>query len=99
VDNAIALHLYYIAQEAVANAAKHGQAKHVQITLQPYKDRYALAVQDDGAGFSLNGHPQTGMGLRIMRYRARVIGATLEVNSAPGEGTTVRCVFGPGTHT
>jgi PAS domain S-box-containing protein len=98
VDNAIALHLYYIAQEAVANAAKHGQAKHVQITLQPFKDRYALAVQDDGAGFSLNGHPQTGMGLRIMRYRARVIGATLEVNSAPGEGTTVRCVFGPGTH-
>jgi signal transduction histidine kinase len=95
VDNGIALHLYYIAQEAVANAAKHGQAKHVQLTLQPSKDRYALTVHDDGIGFSLSGHRPTGMGLRIMHYRARVIGATLEVQTQPGQGTTVTCLFAP----
>ena len=95
VDNGIALHLYYIAQEAVANAAKHGRANNVRLTLEPLKDRYALTIQDDGAGFSLAGAPHTGMGLRIMHYRARVIGATLEVNSRPGGGTTVRCLFVP----
>lgn len=95
VDNAIALHLYYIAQEAVANAAKHGRAKNVHLTLEPLKDRYALTIQDDGAGFSVAGARPAGMGLRIMHYRARVIGATLEVNSRPGAGTIIRCLFVP----
>ena len=95
VDNAIALHVYYIAQEAVANAAKHSQANNVRLTLEPFKDRYALAIQDDGIGFSPAGVRPAGMGLRIMDYRARVIGATLEVNSQPGHGTTIRCLFVP----
>lgn len=95
VDNGVALHLYYIAQEAIANATKHGQPKHVNMTLQPFKDRFALAVQDDGVGFSSTGGAQTGMGLRIMRYRAQVIGAALEVKSTPGDGTTVTCLFVP----
>ncbi len=95
VDNGIALHLYYIAQEAVANAAKHGQANHVHLGLEPLKDRYALTIQDDGIGFSVGAGGHTGMGLRIMHYRARVIGATLEVKSRPGAGTTVRCLFTP----
>ena len=95
VDNGIALHLYYIAQEAVANAAKHGQANNVRLTLEPFEDRYALTIQDDGTGFSPTGIRPAGMGLRIMDYRARVIGATLEVNSRPGAGTTIRCLFVP----
>jgi two-component system CheB/CheR fusion protein len=95
VDNAIALHLYYIVQEAVANAAKHGKAKNVRIGLEPVKDRFALTVADDGLGFSLAGHQHTGMGLRIMHYRARVIGATLELKSQPGRGTQVVCLFVP----
>lgn len=95
VDNGIALHLYYIAQEAVANAAKHGRATHVRLKLESLKDRYALTIQDDGVGFSLTGSRHTGMGLRIMHYRARVIGAALEVNSRPGAGTTIRCLFLP----
>jgi PAS domain S-box-containing protein len=95
MDNAIALHLYYIAQEAVANAAKHGQAKHVYISLQPFKDHYALTVEDDGVGFALATSRHAGMGLRIMDYRARVIGATLEVKSQPGQGTVVQCLFVP----
>jgi PAS domain S-box-containing protein len=95
VDNGIALHLYYIAQEAVANAAKHGQANNVRLTLEPFEDRYAMTIQDDGKGFSATGIRPAGMGLRIMHYRARVIGATLEVTSRNGGGTTIRCLFVP----
>jgi PAS domain S-box-containing protein len=95
VENTIALHLYYIVQEAIANAAKHGKAKSVLITLDPVDDRFALMVKDDGAGFATNGARQSGMGLRIMDYRARVIGATLEVKSHPGSGTQLTCIFLP----
>jgi PAS domain S-box-containing protein len=95
VENTIALHLYYIVQEAIANAAKHGKAKSVVITLDPVNDRFVLMVKDDGAGFSANGARQSGMGLRIMDYRARVIGATLEVKSRLGAGTQLTCVFLP----
>jgi PAS domain S-box-containing protein len=95
VENTIALHLYYIVQEAIANAAKHGRAKNVVITLDPVNDRFALMVTDDGMGFSANGARQSGMGLRIMDYRARVIGAALEVKSRPGAGTQLTCIFSP----
>jgi PAS domain S-box-containing protein len=95
VDNGVALHLYYIVLEAVANAAKHGAAAHVLISLEPAGDRYLLSVRDDGAGFALPVKGQTGMGLRIMQYRARVIGATLTLQSRPGFGTSISCTFLP----
>ena len=95
VDNAIALHLYYIVQEAIANAAKHGKAKNVVVSLEPTRERHSLSVKDDGVGFKLPGSNQGGMGLRIMNYRARVIGASLEIKSQSGEGTQVICLFVP----
>jgi PAS domain S-box-containing protein len=95
VENAIALHLYYIVLEAVANASKHGAASNVVITLEPSGDRYRLTVRDDGCGFSPAVKAQTGMGLRIMHYRAGVIAATLNLQSRPGFGTTVSCLFLP----
>lgn len=98
VDNPIALHLYYIAQEAIANAAKHGHAKQVYLRLEPERERYGLSIQDDGAGFAPGATRPTGMGLRIMQYRARVIGATLEIDSNPGQGTRICCVFSPVEH-
>jgi signal transduction histidine kinase len=93
VEHAVALHLYYIVLEAVANAVKHGKAKKVWITLEPAEDRYALGVRDAGAGFILPGRTPTGMGLRIMEHRARVIGAILNLHSAPGSGTAMTCIF------
>ncbi len=93
VDNEIALHLYYIVLEAVANAVKHGKAKNIVITLEPVKDRYLLGVEDDGTGFVTAATPQTGMGIRIMQYRARVIGATLNLENRAGCGTHVTCLF------
>ncbi len=95
IENPIALHLYYIVLEAVANAAKHGQAQSVTITLEPAGDRYSLSIRDDGAGFSVGATAPAGMGLRIMQYRARVIGAALDVHSQPGAGTRVNCLFLP----
>ncbi|HWD18571.1 MAG TPA: PAS domain S-box protein [Verrucomicrobiae bacterium] len=95
VENEIALHVYYIALEAVANTVKHSKAQNVLIGLQPSGDRWLLTVQDDGAGFAVPAHNHDGMGLRILHYRARVIGATLSLQSQPGSGTTVSCLFLP----
>lgn len=92
VDNGIALHLYYIALEAVANAAKHGKSGNIVIGLAPAGDRYELSIRDDGIGFHTSSN-SSGMGIRIMRYRARVIGATLSLQSQPGSGTHVICQF------
>ena len=94
-DNEVALHLYYIVLEAVANASKHGRARNVVITLEPLKDRCLLTVQDDGVGFAPPGSQNAGMGIRIMRYRARVIDAIFTLQSQPGRGTQVTCLFQP----
>ena len=92
-ENDVALHLYYIAQEAVLNAAKHGRAGNISISLTRANDRFILAIRDDGSGFELSDHGFKGMGIRIMRYRARVIGATLDLTSEPGQGTQISCAF------
>ena len=73
------------------NMAKPGT---LSSRLEPAGDRYALSVRDDGIGFLLPGS-HTGMGIRIMHYRARVIGATLSLQSQPGSGTHVTCLFLP----
>jgi PAS domain S-box-containing protein len=95
VDNEAALHLYYIAQEAVLNAFKHGRARRVMLSLQPEGPRFRLSVRDNGVGFQPGSTSVTGMGMRIMHYRAKVIGATLEVRSDLAAGTQVTCVFFP----
>jgi two-component system CheB/CheR fusion protein len=91
IENTIALHLYYIALEAVANAAKHGRAPHVWIRLRSTTGQCSLTVRDDGTGFVVGQTAAAGMGLRIMRYRARMIGSQLRVKSKPGSGTEVSC--------
>ena len=90
-DSTIATHLYRIAQEAINNAVRHGDPEHVRAVLAAGDERIRLQVKDDGAGFDRDELGETGMGLRIMSYRARLVGGTLDVTSAPGEGTTVTC--------
>lgn len=98
LEDGAAAHLYYIAQEAVLNAVKHGKATHVNVSLKPADGHYELIILDDGTGFqSTNGHAQ-GMGIRIMNYRAKTIGAILDLKSKPGGGTRVTCVFYPTVH-
>ena len=93
-NNVFATHLYRIVQEAINNAVKHGKAKRIHISLKPAGDRIALTVADDGLGFSNETKRNDGMGLHIMKYRASVVDAALEVRSgADGAGTTVSCIF------
>jgi PAS domain S-box-containing protein len=92
-DNATATHLYHIAQEAVSNALKHSHAQHIDIGLQADGARLTLTVRDDGDGMPPEQRESKGMGLKIMRYRAGVINATLKIGVADGGGTEVSCVL------
>ena len=89
-----AIHLYRIAQEAVANAVKHGRATEIVIVLRLTGDRLVLAIEDNGRGFQEGAAGGTGMGLRVMHYRAGIIGGSLEIVRGPGSGVTVTCTVG-----
>lgn len=82
-DSKTAENLYRIAQEAVRNAAKHGNAKIITIRLFTMRGRPALTVTDEGRGFDPAKPSKSGMGLRIMRHRAQAIGAQFAIG--PGE--------------
>jgi signal transduction histidine kinase len=93
VDHNRALHLYRIAQEAVNNSVKHGRARKVTISLDVADHTLRLQVIDDGSGLSPKTVANPGLGLRIMRYRARMIDALLTVERAGSAGgTIVTCV-------
>jgi signal transduction histidine kinase len=90
-DPSLGIHLYRIAQEAVANALKHGRAKRVDIGLTRNRNRLVLAVRDDGVGMPKRPRKGKGMGLLVMQYRAGVISGTLVFQRNPKRGTTVAC--------
>ncbi|MGC2404061.1 MAG: PAS domain S-box protein [Acidobacteriaceae bacterium] len=92
-DVTVATHLYNIAQEAVTNAIKHGKPKNVLIELTAEQETGTLRIKDDGKGIALPSGNTEGMGLRIMNYRASVVGGALEVRPGPEQGTTVICTF------
>jgi len=92
-DEAIANHLYRIAQEAVHNAIRHGKARNIVILLRAASDSGVLTVRDDGVGIAEPAGSHSGMGLQIMRYRVSMIGGTLEIARCPDRGTLVTCVF------
>lgn len=82
--------LFRIAQEAVHNATKHGNARRIEIDLESSDDAIVLRVRDDGIGF--DGKPSDdGIGMRTMHYRAQTIGGSLEVTSGVGRGTAITC--------
>jgi PAS domain S-box-containing protein len=92
-DDAVATHLYHIAQESVTNALKHGYARNVVLRLAAENGRGSLQIDDDGIGIPENGINNNGMGLHIMNYRAGMIGGILVVNRNLLRGTTVTCNF------
>jgi chemotaxis methyl-accepting protein methylase/signal transduction histidine kinase len=91
-DGKIATELYRIAQEAVTNTVKHAHAKAITIRVDGGKGLMRLVVADDGTGIAHN-EPGDGAGLRIMRYRAASIGASLTVERGPIGGTIVTCTL------
>lgn len=93
-DPDVAMHLYRISQEAVANAVKHSGATQITISLDATGSRLELRIEDNGVGMPAQaGNGLAGMGLRTMRYRAHAMGATLDIEPRPGGGTLVRCVL------
>ena len=93
-DHAVAIHLYRIVQEAINNAVQHGKATQITITLALRRaGGMILMVHDNGVGFPTVVAERPGMGLRIMHHRARMIGATLEIQRGAPGGTCVICTL------
>jgi signal transduction histidine kinase len=88
-SNELATQVYWVAREAVTNALKHGQPRHVRIHLQTTDDYLRLKVEDDGRGLSQS-TMKDGIGLKVMAQRAELAGGTLRVEKA-GHGTVVHC--------
>jgi PAS domain S-box-containing protein len=84
-----ASHLYRIAQEALTNAARHGRASLVDISLTAKEDGFSLRITDNGVGFSRAAPSPPGMGLKIMKYRADMIGAKFEIAANSPHGTVI----------
>ena len=93
MHNSVAMHLHFIAQEAIINAAKHSQASVIAVRLLKEKDDLVLTVQDNGVGFRAADRDRAGMGIGIMQYRAKAIGAALELHAQPGQGTLITCKY------
>ena len=85
------LHLYRIAREAVANAAKHAKCSQISIALDCTAGELVLQVTDDGRGAVPGVAPAAGLGLGIMKHRAKLIGGTLLVAGGPNGGMQVVC--------
>jgi two-component system CheB/CheR fusion protein len=90
-DHLVATHLYRIAQEAINNALRHGRATRITVRLSGRGNHLSLKIQDNGSGFPARPNRQPGMGLHLMNYRARAIGASIEIGPGPARGTIVAC--------
>jgi signal transduction histidine kinase len=90
--------LYRITQEAITNAVKHGKAKNINIRLYLTKSKTVLSVKNDGRDFPKSLPNKRGLGLKIMEYRASLIGGSLNVRRGSKGGTLVTCAFPNGRH-
>lgn len=87
-DLNVMTNLFYIAKEAVNNSLKHGSPKSVNIFLSSDTDSIVLKIVDDGIGMT-PGAMSSGMGLRIMKHRARMLGGDFKAAAVPGGGTCI----------
>lgn len=94
-DPDVAINLFRITQEAVANAVKHGRARHIELRISTSSSsRIQVEVCDDGCGITeTNTEAGPGLGMRTMRYRAELIGAGLEISARNGGGTRVAVIL------
>jgi signal transduction histidine kinase len=83
---------FRIVQEALTNVARHAQARHVEVMVTAQDLAFEVTVRDDGVGFEVE-RLRPGLGLVGMGERAELAGGRLDIESAPGAGTTVRARF------
>jgi signal transduction histidine kinase len=88
-----AIQLFRIGQEALHNAVRHGQASRVVLRLSAGRGVLTLSVRDDGVGCPAGLDRVRGMGLRIMRYRAQMIGGEVQFLNRPRGGASVICTM------
>ena len=91
LDADVQVQVLHVVQEALSNVRKHAQARHVDVSVESLPS-WVFTIADDGRGLDprlVQLQAQSHVGLQIMRERAAAIGATLELRSAPGAGTTV----------
>ncbi len=88
-NHMVTLNLYHIAGEAVRNAIRHGDATTIVISLKIREDQFSFLIQDNGKGMDPEIH-HNGMGLRIINYRAKMIGASLMISSDRKTGTRIK---------
>jgi len=81
--------LYRITQESLANVARHSHASQVSINLSYTDETVEMLINDNGCGFNLDQKP-AGVGLRTMQERATMIGGSIKIESAPGDGTRIQ---------
>ena len=86
---------YRVAQEALNNIARHSGARQVNLHLECQPGQMSLLIKDDGLGFDPGSVPSGHMGIAIMRERASSIGASLKIDSQPGQGTTIALSWAP----
>jgi hypothetical protein len=87
----IANHLYRIAQEAVSNAVRHGKARTIRLHLSIVRAKVRLTITDDGIGMPVAALDAAGMGLKTMRYRARMLGGEVLFERLKPTGTRIVC--------
>jgi len=93
LDNQTATHLYRMSQEALTNALKHGRPAHLAVRLDAEGELVTLEIADDGGGLTEFPSGAAGMGLRIMHYRAELIGAKLDIKPNFPTGVRVVCTL------
>lgn len=86
-------HLYRIAQESINNAARHSGCRSAWIRIERSADGVAMTIDDDGCGFECASADSGGLGMRMMRYRAQILGAHLQVESVRGRGTRIAVIL------
>jgi signal transduction histidine kinase len=100
LPSATEIMFYRVAQEALNNIVKHAHASRVDVLLELRDHSMVLVIEDDGVGFEPASREvmERGLGIAGMRERAELVGASLQVESSPGKGTTifVRCPVGEG---
>jgi signal transduction histidine kinase len=96
MDATSAANVYRIVQEALSNAVRHARASRVAVRVETRPDTLHLEIEDDGIGLGELDSEGAGMGLKIMRYRAGMLGARIEFTDAPTGGTVVRCTIKTG---
>ncbi len=90
-DMMVYTQLYYIIQEAVNNSVKHSRATRIDIAMRREDGHISLSVTDNGIGLPEKKEDLKGIGMNIMKYRARMIGAALSIQNGKENGTEVLC--------